>query len=100
MNVKSVRIVGLQPIDETENNVYYNEDNNSDGVLPGTNLISGKWYTGECWAEGASPKAIIEWSIDGNGTLTDELPSSQTMNRISVVEVSSSCLYQTKFFNF
>lgn len=99
VNVKSVRIIGIQPIDQTENNVNYNEDsNNYDGVLPGTNLISGKWYTGECWAEGASPKATIEWSIDGNGTLADELPSPQTTTRLTVIEVSSYCHCRIKFF--
>ncbi|XP_026817437.1 uncharacterized protein LOC113556591 [Rhopalosiphum maidis] len=86
LNVKSVRIVGIRPIDETENMVNYNEDSNNDGVIQATNLISGKWYTGECWAEGASPKATIEWSIDGNGTLADEIPSSPTTTRITVIE--------------
>ncbi|XP_029344513.1 uncharacterized protein LOC100569162 isoform X1 [Acyrthosiphon pisum] len=86
LNVKSVRIVGIHPIDESENTVNYNEDSNNDGVVQATNLISGKWYTGECWAEGASPKATIEWSIDGNGTLADEIPSSPTTARITVME--------------
>jgi len=86
--VKSVRIVGIHPIDESENTVNYNEDSNNDGVVQATNLISGKWYTGECWAEGASPKATIEWSIDGNGTLADEIPSAPTTARITVMEVS------------
>lgn len=88
VNVKSVRIVGIHPIDELENTVNYNEDSNNDGVVQATNIISGKWYTGECWAEGASPKATIEWSIDGNGTLADEIPSSPTTARITVMEVS------------
>uniref|UniRef100_A0A2H8TIZ6 B-cell receptor CD22 n=1 Tax=Melanaphis sacchari TaxID=742174 RepID=A0A2H8TIZ6_9HEMI len=86
LNVKSVRIVGIHPIGESENMVNYNEDNNNDGVVQATNLISGKWYTGECWAEGASPKAVIEWSIDGNGTLADEIPSSPTTTRITVMK--------------
>lgn len=88
VNVKSVRIVGIHPIDESENMVNYNEESNNDGVVQATNLISGKWYTGECWAEGASPKAMIEWSIDGNGTLADEIPSSPA-TRITVIEVSN-----------
>ncbi|KAE9525141.1 hypothetical protein AGLY_014555 [Aphis glycines] len=84
--INIVRIVGIHPIDESENMVNYNEDSNNDGVVQATNLISGKWYTGECWAEGASPKAMIEWSIDGNGTLADEIPSSPTTTRITVIE--------------
>lgn len=83
-----MRIVGIHPIDESENTVIYNEDSNYNGVIQGTNLISGKWYTGECWAEGASPKATIEWSIDGNGTLADE-SSTATTTRITVIQVSS-----------
>jgi len=47
------------------------------------------WYTAECRAEGASPKAKIEWSIDGNGTLGDEMPFPPTPGNITVVEVSS-----------
>lgn len=91
VNVKNVRIVDLRPVDDTDNIVNYNEDNNKNGFSQqATNLISGKWYTGECWAEGASPKATIEWSIDGNGTLADEIPIPPTTNRIIVIEVSEN----------
>lgn len=94
VNVKSVRIVDIRPVDESENTaVNYNDDNddNSDGYSQyTTNLISGKWYTVQCWSEGASPKATIEWSIDGNGTLADEeIPSPLTSTRITVIEVSN-----------
>lgn len=90
MNVKSVRIVRIRPTDETENTVNHNEqDTYGVSSQQGTNLMSGKWYTGECWAEGASPAAKIEWSIDGNGTLADELPSPPTTGRITVIEVSN-----------
>lgn len=88
--MKSVRINDIRPEDELENTVSYNEDNNYGGVSQqGTDLVSGKWYTGECWAEGASPKAKIEWSIDGNGTLADEIPSPPSAGRITVIKVSS-----------
>lgn len=88
--MKSVRIVDVRPVDDSENTVNYNEYNNNNGYLQqATNLISGKWYTGECWAEGASPKAMIEWSIDGNGTLVDEVPTLPTTARIRVIEVSN-----------
>jgi hypothetical protein len=88
VNVQSVRIVDIRQIDESENTVNYNEESNNSGGVQGTNLISGKWYTGECLADGASPRATIEWSIDGNGTLADEIPSSPMTTRITVIEVS------------
>ncbi|XP_025423615.1 uncharacterized protein LOC112692984 [Sipha flava] len=86
LNVQSVRIVDIRQIDESENTVNYNEESNNSGGVQGTNLISGKWYTGECLADGASPRATIEWSIDGNGTLADEIPSSPMTTRITVIE--------------
>lgn len=100
MNVKSVRIADVRPVDESENTVNYNDDDddddsNNNGYLQHTttNLISGKWYTVQCWAEGASPKATIEWSIDGNGTLADEeIPSPPTSARITVMEVSDTII--------
>lgn len=80
-----------------ENTVNYNEAYNNGGVLQqGTNLISGKWYVAECWVEGASPKAKIEWSIEGNGTLADEIPSPPIVGRISVIEVSNVLLLPFK----
>lgn len=85
--MKNVRIASIHPIDDSENTVNYNEDSYNNGVIQGTNLISGKLYTGECWVEGASPRATIEWSIDGNGSLANEIPSSPTTARISVIEV-------------
>lgn len=89
MNVKSVRIVGVRPVDKSENTVNYNEESNYGVSQHVTNLIAGKWYTCECRTEGASPKAKIEWSIDGNGTLSDEIPSPLSIGHITVVEVSS-----------
>lgn len=96
VNVQSVRIVDIRQTDESENTVNYNEDTNDGGGAQGTSLISGKWYTGECLADGASPRATIEWSIDGNGTLADEIPSSPIATRITVIEVSvtSYCILQ------
>lgn len=95
-----MRIVRIRPTDETENTVNYNEEDTYGVSQQGTNLMSGKWYTGECWAEGASPTAKIEWSIDGNGTLADELPSPPTTGRITVIEVSNFnmvvCTYSCK----
>lgn len=90
VNVKNVRIASIRPIDESENTVNFNEDSYNNGIIQGTNLISGKWYTGECWAEGASPRATIEWSIDGNGSLADEISSSPTTARITVIKVRSN----------
>lgn len=90
MNVKSVRIFDIRPTDESENIVNYSEDDNNNGVLQKTNLISGKWYTGECWSDGASPKATFEWSIDGNGTLAEETASTPSITRITVIEVSNN----------
>lgn len=93
-----MRIVRIRPTDESENTVNYNEENTYGVSQQGTNLMSGKWYTGECWAEGASPKAKIEWSIDGNGTLADELPSPPTTGRITVIEVSNFPIVVCTYF--
>lgn len=99
MNVQNVRIVGIRPTDESENTVnnyyddndVYNNNNNNNGVVQGTaNLISGNWYTGECLADGASPEATIEWSIDGNGTLIDEITLPWTTTSLRVTEVSNN----------
>lgn len=87
--MKNVRILDIHPTDESENIINYNDDGSNNGVLQRINLVSGKWYTVECWSEGASPKATIEWSIDGNGTLAGEIPSAPTMTRITVIEVST-----------
>lgn len=91
--------MGIRPVDESENtvdsNYYYGDNNNynynnNNGVMQGAaaNLISGRWYTGECLADGASPEATIEWSIDGNGTLADEVNPPPTTTRVTVIEVS------------
>lgn len=92
--MQNVRIVSIRPVEESENNIDNNYDDfinyNNNGVLQGTaNLISGKWYTGECLADGASPKATIEWSIDGNGTLADEIIPPPTTTHVTVIEVST-----------
>lgn len=92
VNVKSVRIVDVRPADDEseEGTVNYSDTGGSNDGQRATNLISGKWYTARCLAEGASPKATVEWSIDGNGTLADEEipPSPPTSARMTVVEVS------------
>lgn len=92
VNVRSVRIVDLRSVDEPRNTDNNNDGNYNNGVLQGQNLISDKWYTAECWAEGASPKAMIEWSIDGNGTLAEEKLSPSRETPLVVVEVSKNCM--------
>ncbi|VVC33927.1 Immunoglobulin subtype,Immunoglobulin-like domain,Immunoglobulin-like fold,Immunoglobulin subtype 2 [Cinara cedri] len=92
LNVQNVRIVGIRPMDNSENSVnnYFDDNyiyNNNNGVYEETaNLISGKWYTGECLADGASPKAKIEWAIIGTGNLASEVTPPPTPNSVRVKE--------------
>lgn len=83
-----MRIVDVRLADVT-GNTDYNKNADNNGIVQGQNLISGKWYTAECWAEGASPRATIEWSIDGNGSLAEENPTQTQTTRILTIEVSA-----------
>ncbi|XP_050526610.1 uncharacterized protein LOC126897228 isoform X2 [Daktulosphaira vitifoliae] len=92
LNVQRVRVLKILSVESSapvETMPNDNQEIDKKGLVQ-YNLVAGKWYTAECQSEGASPKANIQWTIDGNSTqiVTVDEAASQSATRLTIIKQS------------